>query len=73
MYRAPLFLTRPSIAAHASDLNEYRERVADVYAAVAQGIISPQVWQSYPLERASEAHVALENGSSSGPIVLRSR
>jgi len=70
--KGSLFLTRPSIAAHASDLNEYRERVADVYAAVAQGIISPQIWQSYPLERASEAHAALENGSSSGPIVLRS-
>ena len=66
-----------SISYNSSDnspeMNEYRERVADVYAAVAQGIISPQIWQSYPLERASEAHVALESGSSSGPIVLRSR
>lgn len=71
--KGSLFLTRPSIAAHATDLTEYRERVADVYAAVARGIIAADVWRRYPLERAAEAHAALESGNSSGPIVLRSR
>jgi NADPH:quinone reductase len=69
--KGSLFLTRPSIAAHATDITEYRERVADVYSAVAAGILKPAIWKTFPLNKASDAHVALENGSSAGPIVLR--
>ena len=65
-----LFLTRPSIVAHATDIGEYRTRVEDVFSAVADGIIKPEIWKTFPLDRAAEAHAALENGSSSGPIVL---
>ncbi|HVG48223.1 MAG TPA: quinone oxidoreductase, partial [Rubellimicrobium sp.] len=69
--KGSLFLTRPSLAAHATDIAEYRERAQDVFAAVAAGIIKPSAWKTYPLADAAEAHAALESGASAGPILLK--
>jgi NADPH:quinone reductase len=69
--KGSLFLTRPSLAAHATDIAEYRERAQDVFAAVADGIIKPSAWKTYPLADAAEAHAALESGASAGPILLK--
>jgi NADPH:quinone reductase len=69
--KGSLFLTRPSLAAHATDIAEYRERAQDVFAAVAAGIIKPSAWKTYPLADAAGAHIALESGASAGPILLK--
>jgi NADPH:quinone reductase len=69
--KGSLFLTRPSLAAHATDIAEYRERAQDVFAAVAAGIIKPSAWKTYPLADAAGAHAALESGASAGPILLK--
>jgi NADPH2:quinone reductase len=69
--KGSLFLTRPSLAAHATDIAEYRERAQDVFAAVAAGIIKPSAWKTYPLADAAQAHAALESGASAGPILLK--
>lgn len=69
--KGSLFLTRPSITAHATDLQEYRDRVADVYAAFSEGIIPANIWKRFALEDVAQAHAALENGSSNGPVVLK--
>ena len=37
--KGSLFLTRPSLAAHTANAQEYRQRADDVLAAVAAGII----------------------------------
>ena len=68
--KGSLFLTRPSIVAHTSDVAEYRERAADVFAAVEAGIIKPSIWKRYPLADVAQAHADLEGGKSSGTIVL---
>jgi NADPH:quinone reductase len=69
--KGSLFLTRPGLAAHATDLAEYRERAEDVFAAVTAGIIKPSAWRTFPLAEAAAAHAALEGGASAGPILLR--
>ena len=69
--KGSLFLTRPSIAAHTANAQEYRQRADDVLAAVAAGIIKPTIWNTYPLDRVADAHAALEQGKSAGAIVLR--
>lgn len=69
--KGSLFLTRPSVAAHATDVEEYRERAEDVFAAVAAGAIKPSVWKTFPLADAATAHAALESGASAGAILLR--
>lgn len=69
--RGSLFVTRPGLAAHATDIAEYRERARDVFDAVAQGIIRPAIWKSLPLAEAAEAHAALEQGRAAGTIILK--
>lgn len=69
--KGSLFLTRPSLAAHTATNAEYQERAQDVLAAVAQGIITPRIWRSYPLAEAANAHADLQAGRSSGAIVLK--
>jgi NADPH:quinone reductase len=69
--KGSLFLTRPGLAHHATDVDEYRERVLDVFDAVEKGIIKPSIWKIFPLADAAKAHAALEGGKSEGAIVLR--
>lgn len=67
--KGSLFLTRPSLAAHTADLNEYFCRANEVFSAVRAGIITPKVWKTFPLRKIREAHEVLESGASTGPIV----
>jgi NADPH:quinone reductase-like Zn-dependent oxidoreductase len=66
-----LFLTRPGLPAHATDVEEYRKRVLDVFDAVERGLIRPTIWKTYALSDAAQAHEALESGKSDGAIVLK--
>lgn len=69
--KGSLFLTRPGLAAHATHIDEYRRRAHDVFDAVAKGIIEPSVWRRFSLADAASAHMALEDGSAAGAIVLK--
>ncbi|WP_237478218.1 quinone oxidoreductase family protein [Lichenibacterium dinghuense] len=69
--KGSLFLTRPGLAAHATELGEYRRRAGDVFAAASDGTIRPAIWRAYPLAEAAAAHAALEGGRSAGAIVLK--
>lgn len=69
--KGSLFLTRPGLAHHATDVDEYRDRVLDVFDAVQKGIITPSIWKTFPLAEASDAHAAVQDGKSAGAIVLR--
>lgn len=69
--KGSLFLTRPSLAAHATNIGEYRTRVEDVFAAIAAGAITPSIWKAFPLAHAAEAHAALEGGASAGAVLLK--
>ncbi|SDH88731.1 NADPH2:quinone reductase [Bradyrhizobium sp. Rc2d] len=66
-----LFLTRPGLAHHATDADEYRERALCVFDAAKKGIIKPAIWKTFPLAEAAEAHAALEGRKSAGAIVLK--
>lgn len=70
--KGSLYLTRPGLGAHISDLAEYRERARAVLDAVTAGVIAPSVWRTYPLADAAQAHSDLEKGHSRGAIVLTS-
>jgi NADPH2:quinone reductase len=69
--KGSLFLTRPSLGAHASDLEEYHERARAVLSAVATGIIKPSAWKNFSLADAAAAHAAIENGQSAGAVLLK--
>lgn len=69
--KGSLFVTRPGLAAHATDISEYRTRVLDVFDAVRQGIITPKLWNTFSLADAAHAHEAMETGTSQGTILLK--
>ncbi|WP_202807179.1 zinc-binding dehydrogenase [Pseudorhizobium pelagicum] len=64
-------MTRPGLAAHATDVKEYKERAADVLDAASEGIFSTDFWREFPLREAAAAHQAIESGKSRGPVILR--
>jgi NADPH2:quinone reductase len=69
--KGSLFLTRPALGAHATDLGEYRQRADAVFGAVAAGIITPTTWRAFSLADAAAAHAALESGQSAGAVLLK--
>ena len=69
--KGSLYVTRPSLAAHASDATEYRERANDVMNAIEEGIIRPSIWKAYPLDDVSAAHELVETGHSEGSVILK--
>ena len=66
-----LFLTRPGLAAHATDVEEYRGRVHDVLDSIRQGIIKPSISRVFALAEAAHAHRALEQGGVGGTVILK--
>lgn len=64
--KGSLFLTRPGLAHHITDIAEYRQRANDVLDAVEHGVIRPTLGQRFPLTDASKAHEALEEGTAKG-------
>ncbi|MHA6688764.1 quinone oxidoreductase family protein [Mesorhizobium sp. A556] len=69
--KGSLYLTRPGLAAHATEATEYRERAADVLDAAMTGVFSTAFWKEFPLREAAAAHEAIESGQSNGPVILR--
>jgi NADPH:quinone reductase len=69
--KGSLFLTRPGLAAHATELGEYRQRADAVFGAVTAGIIKPAAWKIFSLSDAAAAHSALQGGQSAGAILLK--
>ena len=69
--KGSLFLTRPGLGAHATDVGEYRQRAEAVLGAVTDGVIKPATWRVYALSEAAAAHAALETGQSAGAILLK--
>ncbi|MFC0200374.1 quinone oxidoreductase family protein [Paracoccus rhizosphaerae] len=68
--RGSLFLTRPGLAHHITEIAEYRQRARDILDAVEQGIIDPSSGQLFPLVEVIKAHEALEDGTARGAVVL---
>jgi NADPH2:quinone reductase len=69
--KGSLFLTRPGLGAHATELGEYHQRADAVFSAVTAGVIKPAAWNVFPLSDAAAAHAALEGGQSAGAILLK--
>lgn len=69
--KTSLFLTRPSLVAYASDPDEYAARASDLFDAIRDGIIAPDIWRSFPLDQAAEVHRLLEAGETKGAVLLK--
>ncbi|KQU52639.1 quinone oxidoreductase [Bosea sp. Leaf344] len=65
-----LFLTRPSVFPHNADPAIFRVNAAEMFAALGEGLIRPEIGARFALEHAGEAHRAAEARATTGAIVL---
>ena len=65
-----LFLTRPSVFPHNADPAVFRENAADLFAAIAAGIVTATIGTRYKLADIAAAHRAAESRSTSGATVI---
>ena len=68
--KGSLFFTRPTLAHYTATRAELDAAAQAVFAAVASGIITPQVRQRWPLRDAAAAHRAMESRQTTGASVL---
>jgi NADPH2:quinone reductase len=69
--KGSLFLTRPSLANYISDPQELHARAADIFGWIASGRLRVNVYKSYPLADAAEAHRDLEGRKTTGKLLLK--
>jgi NADPH2:quinone reductase len=62
-------LSRPSVFAYVDDARLYRSAVAELFAALASGLVST-VGAEYALRDAARAHIDLEGGLTTGSVIL---
>ena len=68
--RGSVFLTRPSLAHYLLTRDELLWRAGDVLNAVASGALRLRIHQTYPLDRAADAHRDLESRKTAGKLLL---
>jgi NADPH2:quinone reductase len=68
--KGSLFVTRPSLATYTAKPAVRDQMAADLFKAIADGVLTPQINQTFPLEKAADAHIALEARQTTGQTVL---
>ncbi|ARE41655.1 Quinone oxidoreductase [Rhodovulum sp. P5] len=61
---------RPVLFHYIATAEDLRGRAADLFAAIADGVLTPKVGQSWPLSDTADAHRALEGRATTGATVL---
>jgi NADPH2:quinone reductase len=69
--KGSLFLTRPTMAHYMRTREELLSRAEDLFDWVAEGALDVLIGGEYPLERAAEAHIALEGRQTTGKVLIR--
>jgi len=68
--KGSLFLTRPTLATYAAKRADLEAVAADLFSVVTSGAVRIQVNQTFPLQDAAKAHIALESRKTTGSTVL---
>jgi NADPH2:quinone reductase len=65
-----LFVTRPSLTHYTATRAELEERAGAVLGAIAEGRLHVRIGARFPLEKAADAHRALEGRATTGKVLL---
>ena len=65
-----LFVTRPSLAHYTASREEFELRAGAVLGAVGRGELEIRIGARFPLEKAADAHRALEGRKTTGKVLL---
>jgi len=68
--KGSLYLTRPTLNAHTATREELLATAGDLIEVVRKGAVKVDVNQRFPLEKAAEAHRALEGRETTGSTVI---
>jgi len=68
--KGSLFLTRPTLFHYAATREDLERRAGDVLDWIAQGKLKIHIGAEFPLERAADAHRALEGRKTTGKVLL---
>lgn len=68
--KGSLYLTRPTMGAYTLTREEMLGRANDLFQWIKEGKLTVRVDQSFPLEKAADAHRYLEGRNSKGKILL---
>lgn len=68
--KGSLFLTRPSLAHYAQDRNEIIGRSSDLFQWIAASELNVRIDQTFPLDKAADAHRYLEGRKTKGKVLL---
>jgi NADPH2:quinone reductase len=68
--KGSLYVTRPSMIHYIADREELMWRAGDVLGWVAEGKLKLSIDREMPLERAADAHRALEGRETTGKVLL---
>jgi NADPH2:quinone reductase len=68
--RGSLYLTRPTLAHYTATRAELLERAGEVLGDVADGSLAVRIGAEFPLDRAADAHRALEGRRTTGKVLI---
>jgi NADPH:quinone reductase len=68
--KGSLYLTRPTLPTYTAKRSDLEAVAADLFSVVASGAVKIQVNQTFPLQDAAKAHIALEARRTTGSTVL---
>jgi NADPH2:quinone reductase len=68
--KGSLFLTRPSLMAYTAERQDLLAHAQDLFEVVAKGAVKIEIYQTYPLAEAAQAHRDLEGRKTTGSAVL---
>lgn len=68
--KGSLYLTRPTIVHYTAKREDLERAASDLFDVVQRGAVKIEVNQTFPLEKAAEAHRALEGRRTTGSTVL---
>jgi NADPH2:quinone reductase len=68
--KGSLYLTRPTLATYVAKRADLETVANDLFSVVTSGAVKIQVNQTFPLQDAAKAHIALESRQTTGSTVL---
>lgn len=69
--KGSLFLTRPSLAHYISTRDELAWRAGEVLDMVGRGTLQVRIDETFPLDRAADAHRTLEGRRTTGKLLIK--
>jgi len=70
MQKGSVYLTRPTMAHYIRTRDELISRVDDLFTWIEDGSLQVRIGERFPLERAADAHRALEGRTTTGKVLL---